>query len=164
MNAQAQTSILAELRDDGHGGLLYRGSRFLLIRPETLMGAQRAVEEALGPGVGECFAAGGRVGGARATAAVAGEARERLDRLVKMGRELGWGEFGVESWSPVRLVITVRHSPFAEAYGRSTGPVCHLIRGVLEAFAEQLLGRRMQVLEMTCEAAGATICRFEARA
>ncbi|OGK77750.1 MAG: hypothetical protein A2X52_08005 [Candidatus Rokubacteria bacterium GWC2_70_16] len=164
MTEHPAPSLLAELRDDGHGRLLYRGSRFLLIRPETLVAAQRAVEAAAGPGAAECFAAGGRAGGARATAAVAGEARERLDRLLKMGRELGWGEFGVESWNPARLVITVKHSPFAEAHGRSQGPVCHLIRGVVEAFAEQLLRRPMQASETSCEAAGDLICRFEARA
>jgi predicted hydrocarbon binding protein len=164
MTEHAAPSLLTELRDDGHGRLLYRGSRFLLIRPETLVAVQRAVEAAAGPGAAECFAAGGRAGGARATAAVAGEARERLDRLVRMGRELGWGEFGVESWSRDQLVITVKHSPFAEAHDRSQGPVCHLIRGVVESFAAELLGRRMRASETSCEAAGGPICRFEARA
>lgn len=163
MSEETGNSVLAELRDDGHGGLLHRGSRLLLIRPETLMGVQRAAESAGGKTAGEWFAAGGRVGGARATAAVAGEARERLDRLVTMGRELGWGEFRVESSSPVRLVITVHHSPFAEAYGRSQHPVCHLTRGVLGSFAEQLLGgRTLRVTETTCAAMGAPLCRFEA--
>ncbi|MBI2524858.1 MAG: hypothetical protein HYV93_02635 [Candidatus Rokubacteria bacterium] len=164
MTEQPTPSLLGELRDDGHGRLLYRGSRFLLIRPETLVAVQRAVETAAGSGAAECFAAGGRVGGARAAAAVAGDARGRLDLLVKMGRELGWGEFGVEAWSPVGFVITVKHSPFAEAHGRSQRPVCHLIRGVVESFAEQLLGRPMQVSEASCEAAGGPVCRFEARA
>jgi predicted hydrocarbon binding protein len=95
---------------------------------------------------------------------VRGEASERLERLVSMGRDLGWGEFGVESWSAARIVITVRHSPLAEAYGRSRGPVCHLIRGVLEAFAEQLLARPLRVEETSCAATGEPLCRFEARA
>lgn len=162
MSGETANSVLAGLRDDGHGRLLHRGARFMLIRPETLMGAQRALEGAAGATAAECFTAGGRAGGARAIAATAGQARERLERLVTMGRELGWGEFGVESWSPARMVITVRHSAFAEAYGRSSGPVCHLLRGVLEAFAEQLLGRPVRVTESRCAATGEPLCRFEA--
>jgi predicted hydrocarbon binding protein len=41
--------------------------------------------------------------------------------------------------------------------------VCHLIRGVLEALASAVLTGRPRVTETACAAAGAAVCRFEAR-
>ena len=40
---------------------------YILIRPETLVGVQKAIEAALGARAGDCLAAGGRAGGAKAT-------------------------------------------------------------------------------------------------
>jgi len=47
---------------------------YILIRPETLVGVQKAVEAALGARAAECLAAGGRAGGVKATAQLAGDA------------------------------------------------------------------------------------------
>src|SRR5204862_448849 len=44
---------------DGRGGLTYRGSRYLLVRPETLVALQKAVEAALGERAPACLVAGG---------------------------------------------------------------------------------------------------------
>ena len=59
--------------------------------------------------------------------------------------------------------MTVRRSPFAEAYGAAASPVCHLTRGVLESLAILTLERPTHVVETQCAAAGAAHCRFEAR-
>jgi predicted hydrocarbon binding protein len=59
--------------------------------------------------------------------------------------------------------VTVRRSPFAEAYGASATPVCHLTRGVLQSLATMTLGRPARMIETECAAAGADRCRFEAR-
>jgi predicted hydrocarbon binding protein len=157
--------ILAELAHEP-GVLSYRGARYLLIRPETLAALQRAVEASVGAAAPEFFAAGGRAGGRRAVDQLAGSAvePERVEDLLAMGSAIGWGEFALETLTPSRLVVTVRRSPFAEAYGASTRPVCHLTRGVLEALTVTIFGAPTAVTEVECAAMGAAACRFEATA
>jgi predicted hydrocarbon binding protein len=155
--------ILAELVSEP-GVLSFRGGRYLLVRPETLAALHRAAESALGEGAAECLAAGGRAGGGRAVRTFVGSTRERIEGLLAMGGAIGWGVFALETLTAASLVVTVRRSPFAEAYGPSTRPVCHLTRGVLESLAAAVLGAPWTVRETACEAAGATQCRFEATA
>jgi predicted hydrocarbon binding protein len=155
-------SVRVPLRDDGGGGLWVGGHRYLLVRPETVVAVQRAVEAALGPAAADCLAAGGRAGGARALASVGGSPRERVERLLATGTAIGWGHFQLERFGPRELVVEVRHSPFAEAYGPAPGPVCHLTRGVLDALAAAVLEQPVRVVELACAAAGAPACRFSA--
>jgi len=135
---------------------------YILIRPETLVALQKAVEAALGPAAAECVAAGGRAGGARATAAFRGAAHARVERLLAQGAAIGWGHFRLEHLTPTSLAVTVDGSPFARAYGGARVPVCHLTRGVLEALAARVLDRgdRVSVNETACAATGAARCRF----
>ena len=60
------------------------------------------------------------------------------------------------------LVVTVGRSPFAEAYGPASRPVCHLIRGVVAGLAEGSFGAPAQAREVECLAMGAETCRFHA--
>jgi predicted hydrocarbon binding protein len=135
---------------------------YILIRPETLTALQQAVEAALGPAAAECVAAGGRAGGARATAAALGSsATERVERLLAQGAAIGWGKFRLERLTPTSLAVSVADSPFARAYGGASAPVCHLTRGVLDALATRVLERPVRVRETACAAVGAVRCRFE---
>lgn len=151
------------LAHDGAGRLSYRGSRYLLVRPETLAALQKAVEALLGEGAAACLVAGGRAGGGSALRALEGPAALAVERLLAMGGQLGWGAFALERLTGDELVVTVSDSPFASAYGPARGPVCHLTRGVLERLAEVALGGPAAVREIACAAAGAARCRFEAR-
>jgi predicted hydrocarbon binding protein len=134
---------------------------YILIRPETLIGLQKAVEAALGARAAECLAAGGRAGGARATAELEGGAEARARRLLAAGGEIGWGEFALERLTPTALVVSVAGSPFARAYGPAAAPVCHLTRGVLDTLAATVLERPEPMVETACAAMGHTRCRFE---
>ena len=134
---------------------------YILIRPETLVGMQKAIEAALGAGAAECLAAGGRAGGTKATAALDGDAAGRVRRLLSAGRQIGWGDFALERLTPPTLVVSVGDSPFARAYGAAAAPVCHLTRGVLEALAAVVLGRPASMVETACIAMGADRCVFE---
>jgi uncharacterized protein len=163
MSGPPRDQMTVRVDNDGRGGVTIGGARYLLIRPETLAAVQQAIEAALGPRAGECLAAGGRAGGARAMAALTGTTEERARQLAAMGAAIGWGAFTLERLTADGIVVTVRRSPFAEAYGPSSTPVCHLTRGVLEALAGVTLGRRAQVTETHCAAMGAEHCRFEAR-
>ncbi len=156
-------TVLAELTDDGAGGLSYRGSRYLLVRPETLVALQKAVEAALGERGAASLVAGGRAGGGSALRALEGSPEQVVARLLRMGGEIGWGEFALERLAPGELVVTVENSPVAAAYGAAPGPVCHLTRGVLERLAELALAGPAVVTETACAATGAPRCRFEAR-
>jgi hypothetical protein len=138
-------------------------SGYILIRPETLIGWQKAVEVELGARAPDCMAAGGLVGGARAVAALQGPPGARVTRLLAAGRELGWGDFALERLTPRELVVTVADSPFARAYGSATAPVCHLIRGVLQVLAQSVLETDAAVEETHCAATGARRCRFATR-
>lgn len=150
------------LRDDGDGALTINGARYLLIRPETLAALQKAVETVAGGRAADCLAAGGRTGGARATSSLAGAGEERVRGLLAMGTAIGWGRFALERLTGDTLVVTVHRSPFAEAYGASATPVCHLTRGVLQSLASVTLGRPARVTETACAAMGSAACRFEA--
>jgi predicted hydrocarbon binding protein len=134
---------------------------YILIRPETLVGVQKAVEAALGARAAECLAAGGRTGGAAATAGLTGDAGSRARTLLSAGAQIGWGEFALERLTPTALVVTVAGSPFARAYGRAAAPVCHLTRGVLDALASVVLDEPARMVETACAAMGAERCRFE---
>jgi predicted hydrocarbon binding protein len=158
------SQFLDDLADDGAGRLSHRGVRYLLIRPATLAAVQQALAASVGAAAaGECFAAGGRAGGARAAAGLAGTPRERVEALLATGRQIGWGDFRLEALGPAELVVTVGRSAFAEAYAPAGAPVCHLTRGVLESLAAAVLDRPLPVVETACAATGAPACRFEAR-
>ena len=145
---------------DGAGGLTYQGARYLLVRPETLVALQKV---ALGERAAACLAAGGRAGGGTALQALEGAAEEIVPRLLAMGGEIGWGAFALERLGSDELVVSVRNSPFARAYGAAVTPVCHLTRGVLERLAEVALGAPAVATETACAANGAPACRFVAR-
>jgi predicted hydrocarbon binding protein len=157
------SALRVPLADDGSGALAIGEARYLLIRPETLAALQKAAEAVLGPRAAECFIAGGRAGGGKASASLSGSREEKVRQLMDTGAAIGWGAFALERLTAEAIVVVVRRSPFAEAYGPSTAPVCHLIRGVLEALAAVTLAGRPSVVETACAAMGADVCRFEAR-
>jgi predicted hydrocarbon binding protein len=82
---------------------------------------------------------------------------------METGGAIGWGAFTLERLTAETMVVVVRRSPFAEAYGPSPSPMCHLIRGVLEALAAATLAGAPSVVETACAAVGADACRFETR-
>jgi predicted hydrocarbon binding protein len=165
-----ESAVLRDLVDDGRGSLTYQGGRYILVRPETLVAFQKAVEGELGARTAELMARGGRTGGAlsvrRYRESFGLDARGIAGFMVGMGRQIGWGNFSLErlDLDARALVISVARSPFAEAYGPAPRPVCHLITGVVGGLAEGLFGEGVEVAETTCLAAGGPTCRFEARA
>jgi len=156
-----QDSLLARLVADG-GVFRLGDARFILIRPETLVGVHKALARAHGDSAAESLAEGGRAGGARAVRGLRGSVEERATALAEMGSQLGWGAFTVESVTPTTFVISVENSPFPEAHGSSDTPVCHLIRGVLQALADDVFRRAVRIVESECAATGASRCVFEA--
>ena len=137
------------------------GARYVRVSVDTLVAIQKAMEPALGVRAAECLVAGVRVGEAKHAAAPAGDTRTHVEAALAAATRHGWGEFALERLGASELVVTVRRSPFAEAYGHAAGPVCHLTRGMLEALAGAVFQRPARVRETGCAAAGASDCRFE---
>lgn len=119
-----ENAILNDLEYNASAGRLsYKGVRYLLVRPETLVAFQLAVEAEVGPEkCAELMQAGGFTGGvlsARRYREVFGYSdREIAEFMCRMGQEIGWGRFTLVKLDTVKreIVVEVAHSPFAEAY------------------------------------------------
>ncbi len=162
-----ENAILDELVwDEADGSLRYKGVRYLLVRPETLGELLKAVEPVAGDRAGEALFQGGFTGGrlsCQTYRKLHGFTDEEiLDFMTGMGGEIGWGRFELERYSAAEGVLEIRvcGSAFAEAYGRSDRPVCHLIRGIVAGMGTALLGLECGALETDCEAKGDPCCRF----
>jgi len=160
-------AILEALEFDGErGAISFKGVRYLLIRPETLAEFQKALEERIGEEAGELLYGGGFTGGCLSTKKYKetfgyGDG-ETVQFMMGMGGQIGWGRFQVEEFSPEAktLIVTVRSSPFAMAYGDSAHPVCHVTRGVMAGMAQTLFGDDVTATETHCLAKGDDRCRF----
>ena len=137
------------------------GDRYLRVSVDTLVAIQKAMEPALGVRAAECLVAGVRVGETRRAPGPSGDPRAHVEAALATAARDGWGEFTLERLGANELVVSVRHSPFALAYGRAAGPICHLTRGMLEALAAAVFQRPARVRETACAATGADGCRFE---
>lgn len=163
----SENQILDELiYDQSSGSLLYKGVRYLLIRPETIAGFQKALVESCGQEAGDGLFEGGYTGGslsARKYRAIHNFSdHEIIDFMMNMGNQIGWGNFSLERYDPTakHLCVSVNHSPFAQAYGASSHAVCHLIRGVLAGMASVLFAEECMAEEVECRVRGDESCRF----
>jgi predicted hydrocarbon binding protein len=160
-------SILDNLEyDESCGVITFKDVRYMVIRPDTVVDFQKAVEAELGDRVAEMMMSGGYTGGSRSSARYK-EVFDYSDEeivafMCKMGGEIGWGRFETEKLDTEskELIITVRNSPFAEAYGSSDKGVCHMIRGVLAGMAAGIFGTEVTSEEALCRAKGDELCRF----
>jgi predicted hydrocarbon binding protein len=164
----SENSILNELQyDQASGALLYKGVRYLLIRPETIAGFQKALVEACGNQAEEKLFAGGYEGGRLSAQKYKAlhnfSDHEIIEFMLNMGNQIGWGHFSLDRYDPAakHLCVAVENSPFAKAYGRSSNGVCHLIRGVLAGMGAVLFAADCTADEVECQATGDGCCRFE---
>ena len=155
-----------EWNPDG-GRLTFNQVRYLLIRPETLVDFQKAVEAELGERAGEMIFAGGFTGGSlssRRYKEIFGYSdAETVEFMCRMGGQIGWGRFELEKLDAEagRLVVQVQDSPFAEAYGPAEHGVCHFIRGVMAGLGAGIFDAEVEAVETRCAASGDAHCRFD---
>lgn len=152
--------------NEDRGAISFKGVRYLLIRPETLAEFQKALEERLGEETQEFLYRAGFTGGHLSTKKYKetfgyGD-HEIVQFMMTMGGQIGWGKFQVEAFNPEakKVILTVACSPFAEAYGKSTQPVCHMTRGVMAGMAQTLFNEDVGAAETHCLAKGDDLCRF----
>jgi predicted hydrocarbon binding protein len=152
--------------DESHGALSYKGVRYLLIRPETIAGFQKALHESCGEDPDEKFFSGGFQGGSLSAKKYRElynfSDSEIIEFMMSMGGQIGWGRFRLERYDPKLKIlhVSVAHSPFAESYGKSTQGVCHLTRGVLCGMAAILFDQDCTATETECRARGDERCLF----
>ncbi len=163
----SKNPILDELKyDQSSGSLRYKGMRYLLIRPETIAGFQKALVESCGKEVEDKLFEGGYTGGSLSAkkykALYNFSDPEIIEFMMNMGNQIGWGHFSLVRYDPTakHLCVAVKHSPFAQAYGKSSQGVCHLIRGVLAGLAAVLFAGNCTADEVECQARGDKSCRF----
>ncbi len=158
-----ELNMLEEMEYDGRrGALLYKGVRYLLIRPETIVAFQKYVEERMGEKARDAMFAGGFEGGKLSTERYMKEfnlgPNEILDFMCSMGTALGWGRMEWEM-DDGRIVVRVHNSPFAESFGKSSHGVCHLIEGVFAGVGQVIFGRAGSK-ETKCKAMGDEFCEI----
>ena len=149
------------------GGLFYKDVRYLLVRPETLAAIQKAAEKETGEKASNLLYQSGFYGGTLSSKKYQetfGFSDEEIIRfMVEMGAQIGWGRFELERFDANKKILIVRvyHSPFAEGYGPSSKPVCHMIRGVLGGIGSFVFRKEIESKEVFCLARGDEYCEFE---
>ncbi|MEE8449916.1 MAG: V4R domain-containing protein [Thermodesulfobacteriota bacterium] len=159
--------ILDNLEYDSQSGCIsFKEVRYILVRPETIMALLSSLEEELGERAGQFFYQGGMSGGrlsAQKYKQTLGLSEKGLvEFMISMGTQIGWGRFELVAFDMEKrmLEINVHNSPYAQAYGPSQRPVCHVIRGVLAGLAQGIFERPVQAGETGCLATGNNCCRF----
>jgi uncharacterized protein len=150
--------------DEEAGRWLDQTRRYMLIRPEALMGIFRGLPEAARAQAllalqASIFEQGSD--SARAYRAMGGTGDALLEVIAESAPQLGWGRWNFERRGET-LHLRVRNSPFAEGFGPSTTPVCAGITGMMRAVATLVFERSVEARELQCAAMGADECCFEA--
>jgi predicted hydrocarbon binding protein len=151
--------------DQARGEIMDETRRYMLIRPEALMGlfrrlpapARRDAMQALADSI---FLMGSD--SARAYRALgADNARALADTVAATAPQLGWGvwSFAIDEGA---IRLSVENSPFAAGFGAAPEPVCTPIAGMLRAVSSMILEVETEVREIGCRACGENTCRFEA--
>jgi predicted hydrocarbon binding protein len=152
--------------DQEIGELSFRGVRYMLIRPETIIGFQKRAEELFEKNSDDLFYQSGFNAGRLSTIRYRDifhlSDEESIRFMTKMGREIGWGRFILVEMNlhKKRMIFDVFNSPYAVAYGKSKKPVCHFTRGVLGGKGEVIFGQPVTSVEVRCQAMGDENCRF----
>jgi predicted hydrocarbon binding protein len=149
--------------DAGSGALFDQSRRYMMIRPDALMGIFKRLPPDQRIAALQAFAESiAEQGGdsARAYVSMGGTGAKLLDVIAATAPELGWGiwQFWIEDG---RFTLSVRNSPFAAGFGPSDHPVCTPIIGMFGAVTSIVAGKPMLAREIHCAAMGAELCQFE---
>lgn len=161
------SAIVQRLVFDVAAGEIRDGQRrYVLIRPDVLMGALHELDGATRQRVLEALAASTERNGGRSVHAYASIDRGTalLDTICDTAAGLGWGRWHM-SLGADRLDLTVHNSPFAHGHGKAARAVCAPIAGMLGSVAAMLFEGPVRVEETGCAAhVAGPVCRFVARA
>jgi len=163
----SENSILNELEyDKTTGALTYKGVRYLLIRPETVVTFQKEMETALGEKANQGFYQGGFSGGYLSSKKYKEvfnfSDRQIIEFMMEMGTQIGWGRFSLTHFDfETKIIrISVENSPFVRAHEESSKGTCDLIRGVVGGMASVIFNQTCIASEVECISKGFDRCLF----
>ena len=150
--------------DESAGAIFDDGRRYLLMRPDVLMGMLHELPSGMQDTVLAALARSARKHGGKSVAAYLASAGPAgvQQSVIDGASAFGWGTWHIEQRDG-HLELKVDNSPFAAGYGPSGVPVCAPAAGIFHSLAEALMGRAVQVMETRCVAQGSPQCRFVAR-
>ena len=154
-----QTRDIAWIPADG---ALFQGDiRYVLMRPDVVMGILRHVDDpaALVDAMhrSACEHAVNSFNSYRQSGAVGNS--DAVAHCCDIAGKLGWGSWTIAEKSSGRYVVEVVNSPFALAASEAGQPVCGWIAGVLHAVAVTDGHPGAHVEETACVAQGSDCCR-----
>ncbi len=159
---------------DSATGALHDGPRrYLMLRPDVLMGALGRLDDCTRAAMLQALAASVQQHGAESlrayTGQVGGNGPALLAATIEAAADLGWGRWALRHEADM-LTLEVSDSPFVAGWHAArpniaaTDPVCAAISGMLAGLASIILGGPVQAQEGTCAATLAcTHCRFVAK-
>jgi hypothetical protein len=166
-NVAGARTLRDRLRWTPDDGAIHDGPRrYLMMRPDVLMGVPRRLPEPMRTAVLAAFAESVAEQGIDSIRAYFRQVGEDPPALLAAtagaAADLGWGAW---RFTPgrMRLALAVEGSPFAAGHGPAETPVCAPITGLLRAVATVATGIDVVVVELRCVACGAPRCEFEAR-
>lgn len=162
-----KTSVLPSLSwNPESGAMQVGGSRYLLVRPATVVALLKAAEEMHGiDSARALFIAAGTAGGSEAATEYAKadpDPRVVAATMAQKGTGIGWGKIRVEhaELNGTEIRFSVESSPFAEEYGRTDHSVCHFLTGALSGLGRVVFGADAVGEETACLSNGAERCEF----
>jgi predicted hydrocarbon binding protein len=150
------------IRINESDGTIFDGDRrYLLMRPDVLMGMLHELPATLRDQVLSALAASTYKNGGKSIAAyLHSNGHAQLQQSVIDGAAaFGWGVWRITHFAR-SAELEVDNSPFAAGHGPSGTPVCAPIGGIFHSLAQALMGGEVQVTETQCTAHGGDRCRF----
>lgn len=150
---------------DTTAGSIFDGDRrYLMMRPDVLMGMFRALPAPTRSTVLAALAASARSNGGKSVSAyqASGGHAQLQQTVIDGAAAFGWGNWRIATGAN-EAELVVGNSPFAAGYGPSDEPVCAPINGIFHSLAEAMLGTAVEVVETRCAAQHGGDCRFLAR-
>ncbi|MBU1626204.1 hypothetical protein KKB18_02450 [bacterium] len=148
------------------GLLTFKGIRYLILRPETIMGMYERLREKYGSDVDLHFFQGGFEGGRLSSEKYRDNfglnEKDLIDFMLKTGGEIGWGKFELAHFDKKKRILDIRvsNSAFVTKDKRTEFPVCHFTLGVMSGMASVLFGSEVSSEEVECVSKGDKSCYF----
>ncbi len=152
--------------ESDEGRLSLQAVRYVLARPSLLTELQKSLETHLPQeAAGILTSVAQNEGAALATRLKEVFSYDEQQILSSVSHILGEGGWGSATLEMLNLdfrefVIKIKGSPFAEEYGPSIHPVCHLLLGLYKGAALAIFDRDVDGQEVQCFAKGDDVCRF----
>ena len=151
--------------DPESGVLTQSGIRYVLMRPDVIMGtaAHLPHPEEFISAMSESAFENARDSFVRYRESGALNGADPVEHACGMAAQLGWGQWTVTNKDESGYIVSVRNSPFAFQANGGRLAMCGWITGVLRATIAANSTSAPQVRETHCAAQGHADCEFEIR-